>query len=308
MSISLPIVDQLRISEQRLAAILHVVADSIVTIDGQQRITLFNRAAERMFGFEAAEVLGQPLEILLPEDVRAHHASYVNGFVASGENARWMSERGEIRGRRKNGEVFPAEATICSLEIGDEHVCTVVMRDITQRKEAEALLKAQALRDELTGLHNRRGFLELGQQELHLARRAGVRCVLLYLDMDGFKAINDEYGHPEGDSALVEVAGILRRTFREADVVARMGGDEFTVLAVCDGPESERTIRQRLEAELAGANAKATRPYSLRLSIGSALWDPAEPTPLVTLMARADASLLEAKRRRKSRGARETFA
>lgn len=291
--------DRLRDSEARLAGILDVAADSIVSIDGAQRITIFNRAAERMFGYEAAEVLGEPLEILLPEDARPHHAKYVHGFVESGETARFMSQRGEIRGRRKDGGTFPAEATISRLQLGDEPVCTVVLRDITARKEAEAALKAQAIRDELTGLHNRRGFLVLAEQKLLAAGRSGVTCVLLYMDMDGFKSINDDLGHPAGDAALIEVAQILRSTFRSSDVVARIGGDEFVVLARCDA-ESEEAMRERLGANVDEANARSTRSHALSLSIGAATWDPADAISLEALMAEADTAMLEAKRSRKA--------
>jgi|GEM_PF-6716363 len=291
--------DRLRFSEARFAGILDVAADSIVSIDGAQRITLFNRAAERMFGYEAAEVLGQPLEILLPDDARPRHADHVRGFVGSGATARYMNQRNEIRGRRKDGSIFPAEATISRLQLGTDLVCTVVLRDISARKEAEAALRAQAIRDDLTGLHNRRGFLVLAEQKLVAAKRSSVSCLLLYLDMDEFKAINDGHGHAAGDAALIEVAGILRRTFRESDVVARVGGDEFVVLARCDGADAEAAIRERLRVHLEAANETACRPYSLSLCVGAAAWDPAAPISLEALMAAADVRMLEEKRLRK---------
>ncbi len=124
-------------SEARLAGILAIAADAIIAIDGDQRITLFNDGAEAVFGYVRAEVLGQSLEILLPERFRHAHASHVRTFGSSATIARRMAERQAIYGRRKDGKEFPAEASISKLDIGGLRTYTVVLRDITERKRAE---------------------------------------------------------------------------------------------------------------------------------------------------------------------------
>lgn len=133
-------VTERRRAEAIFAGIVSIAADAIITVDDQHRITLFNDGAERTFGYAREEVIGQTLDILLPEDLRQAHAAHVHGFAASGTAARKMGERREIRGRRKTGELFSAEASISHLEIGKESLFTVVLRDVSERKRVEELL------------------------------------------------------------------------------------------------------------------------------------------------------------------------
>jgi PAS domain S-box-containing protein len=130
-------VEALRTSEFRLASIVDIAADAIISVDEDQVITLFNQGAERIFGYMASEVIGQPLDLLLPSDVHAAHREHIRQFSRSDEPARRMGERSEVRGRRKNGEVFPAEASISKLDIEGRRVFTAVLRDITDRRAAD---------------------------------------------------------------------------------------------------------------------------------------------------------------------------
>ncbi|MBI4782458.1 MAG: PAS domain S-box protein [Oscillatoriophycideae cyanobacterium NC_groundwater_1537_Pr4_S-0.65um_50_18] len=125
-------------SQARFAGILDIANDAIISIDAQQNITLFNKGAEKVFGYSATEVMGQPLTLLLPKRSSNVHQRYVSEFAQSTEIARQMGERGEISGRRKDGSEFPAEASISRLELGDERVVTAILRDISDRKQAEA--------------------------------------------------------------------------------------------------------------------------------------------------------------------------
>jgi len=183
-----------------------------------------------------------------------------------------------------------------------EYMSTVI-RDITERKQTEATLRSLSLVDDLTGLYNRRGFLAFAEREWQRAQREGRTVFLFYLDLDDFKAVNDTYGHAEGDSVLRAVAGLLRSTFREADVVARLGGDEFTALAAAPTADAEPLMRARLASAMAAYNAQPGRLASVRLSMGVASADPRAAgglCSLAALMVEADQQLYEEKRSRKA--------
>jgi PAS domain S-box-containing protein len=136
--------EALRISQATFEGILAIASDAVVCISDSQKISFFNHGAETIFGYSAAEVLDQPLEILIPEYAREGHAEQVREFARSSVAARRMGERGEITGRRKDGEIFPAEASISKLEIGGTRVYTAVLRDITERRRSEEAIAANA--------------------------------------------------------------------------------------------------------------------------------------------------------------------
>lgn len=141
--------ESLRVSQARFAGMLEIADDAVISVDSSQRITLFNQGAEQIFGYPSAEVLGQPLDILLPERFAAAHRGHVNQFGHASGQARRMGERSEIYGRRKDGREFPAEASISRLDLGGEKVFTVILRDITHRKQAEATLERLSRQNEL---------------------------------------------------------------------------------------------------------------------------------------------------------------
>jgi len=159
----------------------------------------------------------------------------------------------------------------------------------------------RALIDGLTGLYNRRAFLTLARQQLKLADREGKRIHLLFADFDGLKRINDAFGHPEGDRALIEVADVLRKTFRESDIVARIGGDEFLVMAMetekpeVESGDIEEILTNRLQETLDFRNAEAGRCYKLSLSIGIVPRDPNDSRSLKQLINQADRAMYEKK-------------
>jgi diguanylate cyclase (GGDEF)-like protein/PAS domain S-box-containing protein len=174
---------------------------------------------------------------------------------------------------------------------------SITARDVTDQKHVQEELRALTLVDELTGLYNRRGFLMLAEQHMRLIKRGGPASILVSIDLDGFKGVNDEYGHAEGDVALRRVANVLRIAFRDSDIIARFGGDEFVVLAL-DCGEMRDTLIERVMAAVEADNVRAARPYSLSLSIGTARFDPFARVPIDQLMAEADVRLYEEKRRR----------
>jgi two-component system, cell cycle response regulator len=157
-----------------------------------------------------------------------------------------------------------------------------------------------AVADELTGLYNRRGFMMLADHQRSLADRKGSSFGLVFIDVDRFKSINDTYGHEEGDRALKELAGLLQRTFRRSDVVARIGGDEFTILMIDILRDGVQIVVDRLQANVAAFNKEGRFPWRLSISVGVALYDAARPVALDALMASADQAMYQAKERLKA--------
>jgi diguanylate cyclase (GGDEF)-like protein len=174
-------------------------------------------------------------------------------------------------------------------------LCAVSSRAKEDAMQGELL--SMAFRDDLTGLYNRRGFLMLAEQQLKLARRNGHGAFLFFLDLDELKKINDTLGHQTGDFALVDAADLLRLTFRDSDVMARFGGDEFAVLVLEAGDRSKEIILRRLQ-ENQHAKGGKHRGYRLSLSVGSARFDPLHPSSIGELMVRADEAMYEQKRNR----------
>ncbi len=156
-----------------------------------------------------------------------------------------------------------------------------------------------ALTDELTGLYNRRGFMAIAERQLKVGRRSGRGMLLFFIDVDGLKQINDSFGHSEGDRALKRTAQALEMTFRDSDVIARVAGDEFAVLAIEAAGHSEATIRTRLCEDLKSLCAGESR-YAITLSLGAAQFDPRGNTSIGELMVKADQAMYEQKRRRSS--------
>jgi diguanylate cyclase (GGDEF)-like protein/PAS domain S-box-containing protein len=173
-------------------------------------------------------------------------------------------------------------------ESGNLNGAVHVVGDITQNKRAEEELRAMSLRDELTGLLNRRGFLTLAEQQLRLVQRMKTRLILLFIDLDRMKWINDTLGHPEGDLALKNTGIILKTTFRESDLIARVGGDEFVVVTLNSFDESMETVLARLERNLSAFNAANHAPYPLSLSIGAVSSEEEEPCTIEALLTKAD--------------------
>ena len=196
---------------------------------------------------------------------------------------------------------FRDQAVLMRGEKGEPVEIVGALLDITDRKRTEEALRSLSLSDELTGLYNRRGFFTLAEQQLRIANRMKKRMMLLFADLDNLKWINDNMGHNEGDLALVEVADILKKTFRESDFVARIGGDEFVVLAMETEEVSAEFLRRRLEENLKAHNAGRNRRYDLSISAGISRCNPESRCSVDELISRADRSMYKHKRKKTRR-------
>ena len=153
-----------------------------------------------------------------------------------------------------------------------------------------------SLHDELTGLYNRRGFFTLAEHLLKTAKRQQAGLFMLYCDLDGLKGINDALGHQKGDWALIDTANILKETFRDSDIIARIGGDEFVVMLIETTGGNLEIVINRLQKAVEMDNAKSKREYKLSISIGTAYFDPLSPCTIDELLSQADKLMYEQKR------------
>jgi diguanylate cyclase (GGDEF)-like protein/PAS domain S-box-containing protein len=282
----------LRYSEERYRQIFENATD-MITLHALEDITFLyvNPATLAILGYAQDELVGkQALQFVHPDD-REHVERRFRQAVLTG------SGEAEFRFRKSSGDYVWLEAT--GKVTSDEHgrpVALIISRDITERVQRREELRALSLEDALTKVNNRRGFFHLAEQQLKVANRSGSAMLLFFADVDEMKWINDNLGHKEGDLALIEAANVLREAFRESDIVGRVGGDEFAVLAIEAGEAEAEEIIARLRRRLDARNAQSGRHYELDLSVGIACFDPANPQPLDELMARADALMYEQKR------------
>jgi len=173
------------------------------------------------------------------------------------------------------------------------------VQDVTEMKSLEKRLEMLSTTDDLTGLHNRRGFFAFGDRVLKIARREGKGLYLLYADLDGLKEINDRFGHNEGDQALQGFATTLARTYRETDIIARIGGDEFAVIPVGAPGDNIDDISRRLHDRIAEYNSTSEHHYNLSASTGVAYYDPGSPVSMDELLAAGDKAMYESKSMKK---------
>lgn len=170
------------------------------------------------------------------------------------------------------------------------------VRYAVERHRLMSALRSLSLIDDLTGLYNRRGFSDLGEQYLKLARRTGRSATLIFIDVDRFKTINDTLGHHMGDRALLRIADILRQTFRRSDIIGRLGGDEFAVLAPESSGDPPELLVHRVKGAVREFDSASPEPYRLSVSVGVARFDGDALVRLDDLLERADAAMYEEKR------------
>ena len=190
-----------------------------------------------------------------------------------------------------------AQDFLVQTDLDGEHLARALRHAIERNRLHTALLDL-ALVDDLTGLYNRRGFLTLATRDLRLARRSNETLLVAFADLDDLKGVNDTAGHAGGDRALCDTAALLRQTFRDSDLVARIGGDEYAVLVRHAGPESAGVLAERLKRQLREFNRRAGRPYQLSISLGFATHKASTLGSVAGLLDRADRALYRDKRRK----------
>lgn len=291
---------ELEKSQGQLQAVIQNVMDGIITINESGEIQGFNPAAEQIFGYTQSEILGQNVKILMPEPDKSEHDAHIHRYMLTGQ-ARLVGVRGrEVTAVRKCGEQFPMELSLSKMVLAGQNYFVGITRDITERKRTEQKIAHLAHYDYLTDLPNRALYLDKLDQSIALAKRNHYKVAVLFLDLDGFKKINDTLGHDVGDLLLQGVSKRLKDTIRASDTVARVGGDEFTfVLNDTGSNESASLVAEKIIESL-------SEPFSLKGqhchvggSIGIAVF-PDDSKSLKKLIIQADEAMYLAKQRGKN--------
>ncbi len=256
------------------------------------------------FGRTPEQFVGQPgLELFVPEDRERVLR------MSNQPDTMYEAQMQRPDGSKLTVEVRGRNATFRGLPVR-----IAVIRDITEKKRQEAalieqaeLLRTLSLKDELTGLFNRRGFVEHGRQQLRSAARANRSACVFFVDLNGMKGINDSLGHEVGDRALVAAARVLGGAFRDSDIVSRLGGDEFAIFAGDCGANDVAVLRERLRTRTDESNAANSEPFRLSMSVGAAVFLPGSKADLDSLMELADQDMYEEKRASRGLGSVRVF-
>lgn len=285
-----------QLTELRYGQVLETAADAIISVDRDHRIRTFNRGAERTFGFNAEQVMGRDMSILLPERLRDQHYQMISTFLSGTLGDSRPPDHAEIVGLRRDGSEFPAQTTLSRSGEGADLMATAILRDVTGIRQSEERIRFLAHFDPLTHLPNRILFRERLEVAALDAGRKDRRVGVAVLDLDRFKIVNDTRGHSAGDQMLMAVAARLTGAVRAGDTVARLGGDEFGLI-MADlaededaGPIVDGVIHSlRLPLSTEGAS------YSTTGSAGVTIY-PGDGRDPETLMANADLAMYRAKR------------
>lgn len=294
---------ELRKREAELQLVLENANDAYVCIDQAGVISDWNRQAEQTFGWSKQEALGRRLdELIIPSSEREAHRAGMKRYLTVGED-HVLKEQIELTAVRRNGETLPVEVRICALAIDGKTIFSAFLHDITERKKADAIREHEALHDALTGLPNRRALFNLLPLAVARAKRNQIALALLFLDLDGFKQINDTQGHDAGDTVLRVVASRLRDCIRQTDTAVRLGGDEFTVVLenLRHGITDANHMAEKILAVIQRPIPLGSMAVTISASIGIVLHEPNDTNTADQLVNRADAAMYEAKRAGKSR-------
>ncbi|HEX8176759.1 MAG TPA: PAS domain S-box protein [Pyrinomonadaceae bacterium] len=290
--------EALRESEERYRELFENANDLVYTHDLKGNFTSLNLAGQRITGYTLDEALGLNIaQVVLPKYLKT--AREMIELKSEDE----LPTRYELEIFAKDGRRIPLEVSTRVILKGGQPVGVQgIARDITERKRTEETLRSLSLLDDLTGLYNRRGFLALAEQQVRLTQRTGHGFTLVFADLDGLKQINDRLGHRAGDEALRTVAEILKKSFRESDIIARLSGDEFTILALEDyEAPANPAVTARLWEKLEEYKRQDSRPFDLSLSVGVVHFDPESGGSLEELISQADKAMYQDKQSKRDK-------
>jgi diguanylate cyclase (GGDEF)-like protein/PAS domain S-box-containing protein len=293
---------QLLESETELRATLNNAYDAFIAFDEHGLVQQWNDQAERLLGWTRAEMLGQSIiDTMLVPSMREARQLGLQRFVETGDSS-IINQRVELPVLRRDGAEIPVEIAVAHVPRRQGHLFIVFMHDITERRQTQASLERMAMKDMLTDLPNRRALQQKLPEALARSARSGKPLAVFFLDLDGFKSVNDRYGHDAGDELLRILAQRIVATVRRTDTVARLAGDEFVVvLELLSQADDAVDVVAKLLPALGLPFVLQAGSVTLSGSIGIALHDPASRENSDDLLARADHAMYEAKKGGKNR-------
>lgn len=282
-------------SEEKYHSLVDSTDDSVYLIDRDYNYLFMNKQHLLRLGLSEEQYMNRAYSEFHSNEETELFAQKAETVFKTGKSFQY-----EYTSLRDDKSFFQTLSPVKNLN-DETTAITVISKDITMLKHAEEMLYSMSMTDELTGLYNRRGFLALSEQQLKMACRDNKRMFLMSADLDFLKLINDTVGHARGDIAIMSIANILKKTFRDSDIVARIGGDEFVVLGI-EAPDTNiETLSERLRENLNTHNATANEPLKeLSLSYGFASYDPEHPCSVEELLTNADRLMYEAKHKKRS--------
>jgi diguanylate cyclase (GGDEF)-like protein/PAS domain S-box-containing protein len=283
---------ELETSKRRFEAVVEAAYDGIITIDDNQIIRQANRSAKEMFLLDDKIINNLKIDYLVPKKVRSNHESYVSGFRNSPVKSRPMHMRASVTGLRTDGSEFPAEITISKITVDGNIEMTAIIRDISERASLIEDLQRAATQDPLTGCYNRRFLHTLLSNELERSNRFNHNMAIAMIDLDNFKTINDNFGHEEGDNALLKLVKLINSVKRVTDTYCRWGGDEFLLLIPETSSEEAKQAVERIRQSLCKVVVGDNTPIQCSIGI-SVLSKPNESVD--DIISRADEALFLAK-------------
>lgn len=294
------LVNQLRRTEKELRernemfrALIDSADDSIYLVDNNYCYLFMNRKHLTRLGLSGDDYIGRSYKDFHNIDEAREFIKKIDKVIKTNSSLQY-----EYKSIRDNRYFLQTFSPVKDPD-GNIVAVAIISKDITNRKRMEEELRELSLTDELTGLLNRRGFFIHVEQYLKIVKRQGTGVLMLYADLDNLKGINDRYGHKEGDLALTQVAKILKENYRESDIIARIGGDEFVVIPVGSMGDCVDIISSRLLKAIDTYNSTSQKGYSLSLSFGIACYDSKNPCSIDELLAMADKRMYEAKAEKK---------
>lgn len=288
--------DTLQKSQQELANIFKNIPQAVVYLDENSNIKDISPRFTKLFGYTLVEIKGKNInEGIIHPPGKIEEGNNLDKTALSEGYFNYESIR-----KKKDGTLFPVSISGSNIVIDGQLKGIIgTYFDITERKKMEGELEKLAHFDALTSCYSRGYGLSLLEQQIKTAKRKKTTVLLIYLDIDDFKHINDTFGHKEGDEVLKEAAKLFQSTLRKMDIICRIGGDEFLLIFLEDSLNDAPFIRGRLNKSLKKLNQKLAKPYEIDFSIGLSVYESSNPLSIEELIRIADENMYEEKKKKK---------